>query len=43
MEIKSFREANEMIKLDIYLFQTMSQLPQIELEDAKKLAYFGSN
>ncbi len=33
MEIKSFREANEMIKLDIYLFQTMNQLPQIELED----------
>lgn len=33
VEIKSFREANEMIKLDIYLFQTMDQLLQIELAD----------
>lgn len=33
VEIKNFREANEMIKLDIYLFQTMDQLPQFELED----------
>ena len=33
VEIKNFKEANEMIKLDIYLSQTKDQLPQIELED----------
>ena len=33
VEIKSFREASEMIKLDVYLFETVDKLPQTELED----------
>lgn len=33
VEIKSFREANEMIKLDIYLTNTLDQLPHVKSED----------
>jgi hypothetical protein len=33
VEVKNFKEANEMIKLDLFLVQTMEQLPQIESTD----------
>lgn len=33
VEIKNFKEAKDMIELDIHLFKTLDQLPQAELED----------
>jgi len=38
VEIRSFLEARNLIQLDVYLFQTMDQLPQIESEDRGVLA-----
>lgn len=37
IEIKNFKEANEMVKLDVFLFQTIDQLPPVVSIDRNDL------